>query len=78
MIPGSRYFAYEPAPGWIAPPNTYTNSSMRAIGMIVTVMMVSMLRVMWRMDRPSKTAVSPKKWVVIMTPCVCQRGCRGR
>ena len=29
--------------------------------MIATVMMVSMLRVMWRMDRPNKTAVSPKK-----------------
>jgi hypothetical protein len=34
--------------------------------MIVTVMMVSRLRVMWRMDRPSKTAVSPKKYVVVI------------
>jgi len=34
---------------------------MRAIGMTETVMMVSRLRVMWRMDRPSKTAVSLRK-----------------
>ena len=34
--------------------------------MIVTVMMVSRLRVMWRMDRPSKTVVSPKKYVVVV------------
>ena len=36
--------------------------------MIVTVMMVSRLRVMWRMDRPSRTAVSSKKCVVIVVP----------
>jgi hypothetical protein len=41
---------------------------MRAIGVIATVMMVSGLRVMWRMVRPSKTAVSPKKCVVIVAP----------
>src|ERR1035441_10158004 len=41
---------------------------MRAIGMIATVMMVSGLRVMWRMVRPSRTAVSPKKCVVIVGP----------
>jgi hypothetical protein len=41
---------------------------MRAIGMIETVMMVSRLRVMWRMDRPAKTAVSAKKCVVIVVP----------
>jgi hypothetical protein len=52
----------------IAPPNTYLNISMRAIGMIETVMMVSGLRVMCRMVRPSKTAVSPKKCLVIMVP----------
>jgi hypothetical protein len=34
---------------------------MNAIGMIVVVIMVSRLRVMWRRDRPSRTAVSPKK-----------------
>src|ERR1044071_3864067 len=43
---------------------------MRAIGMIETVMMVSRLRVMWRMDRPSKTAVSLKKCVFMMVPLV--------
>jgi hypothetical protein len=32
------------------------------------VMMVSGLRVMWRMDRPSRTALSPKKCVVIVVP----------
>jgi hypothetical protein len=52
----------------IAPPNTYLNSSMRAIGVIATVMMVSGLRVMWLMVRLSKTAVSPKKCVVIVVP----------
>jgi hypothetical protein len=31
-------------------------------------MMVSRLRVMWRRDRPSSTAVSPKKYVVIVIP----------
>ncbi len=36
--------------------------------MTVTVMMVSRLRVMCRMDRPSKTVVSPKKCVVIVVP----------
>ena len=36
--------------------------------MIETVMMVSRLRVMWRRDRPSKTAVSLKKYLVIMVP----------
>ncbi|MFG2169227.1 hypothetical protein [Micromonospora chersina] len=35
---------------------------MNAIGMIVTVMMVSMLRVTWRMDRPSMT-------LVLLTTC---------
>ena len=34
---------------------------MKAIGMIVVVMIVSGLRVMWRRDRPCRTAVSPKK-----------------
>jgi hypothetical protein len=41
---------------------------MRAIGMIETVMMVSGLRAMWRMDRPSKTTVSPGKCLVIAVP----------
>ena len=36
--------------------------------MIAVVMMVSGLRVMWRMDRPVKTVVSPKKCVVIVFP----------
>ena len=36
--------------------------------MIVVVMMVSRLRVMWRRDRPVRTAVSPKKCVVIVAP----------
>src|ERR1700730_18326403 len=31
--------------------------------MTAVVMMVSGLRVMWRMDRPSRTAVSPKKFL---------------
>jgi hypothetical protein len=35
---------------------------------IVVVMMVSGLRKMWRMDRPSRTALSPKKRVVIVVP----------
>jgi hypothetical protein len=39
-----------------------------AIGMIVVVMMVSGLRMMWRRDRPSRTAVSPKKRVLIVAP----------
>src|ERR1700722_17635307 len=33
--------------------------------MIAVVMMVSGLRVMWRMDRPSRTVVSPKKCAFI-------------
>ncbi|MHB8891540.1 MAG: hypothetical protein ACYC65_05785, partial [Candidatus Limnocylindrales bacterium] len=37
-----------------------------AIGVIAVVMIVSALRVMWRRDRPVRTAVSPKKWVVIV------------
>src|SRR5215207_2864780 len=41
---------------------------MKAIGMIVVVMMVSGLRVMWRRDRPCRTAVSPKKCLVIVVP----------
>src|ERR1700736_2957225 len=36
-----------------------------AIGVIVTVMMVSMLRVTWRSERPSITLVSLKKCVFI-------------
>src|ERR1039458_10641500 len=36
--------------------------------MIAVVMMVSGLRVMWRRDRPSRTAVSPKKCLVIVVP----------
>jgi hypothetical protein len=46
----------------MAPPNTYTNSSMKAIGMSVVVMMVSRLRMMWRSERRVRTAVSPKKF----------------
>src|SRR6266542_682938 len=65
-MPGSRYCTYECVPVLIAPPNTYTNSSRKAIGMIVVVMMVSRLRVMWRRDRPSRMAVSPKKCLVIV------------
>jgi hypothetical protein len=41
---------------------------MRAIGMRAVVMMVSGLRVMWRRDRPSRTAVSPKKCAFIVVP----------
>jgi hypothetical protein len=52
----------------IAPPNTKTNSNMKAIGMIVVVMMVSGLRMMWRRDRPNRTAVSPKKCLIIAVP----------
>jgi hypothetical protein len=36
--------------------------------MIAVVMMVSGLRVMWRRDRPVKTAVSPETCVVIVVP----------
>ena len=42
-----------------------------AIGMIAVVMMVSRLRVMWRRDRPCRTAVSPRKCVVIS--CLASR-----
>src|ERR1035438_5023518 len=38
------------------------------MGMSAVVMMVSGLRVMWRRDRPSRTAVSPKKCLVIVVP----------
>src|SRR5258706_8212890 len=41
---------------------------MKAIGMIAVVMMVSRLRVTWRRDRPSRTAVSLKKCVFIVVP----------
>ena len=50
-----------PCPESIAPPNTKTNSSMKAIGMMAVVMMVSGLRPMWRIDRPSSTAASSAK-----------------
>src|SRR5262245_48913893 len=43
---------------------------MRAIGVIATVMMVSGLRVMWRRDRPVRSAVSPRKCVVIAVSLV--------
>src|SRR5215204_973231 len=43
---------------------------MKAIGMIVVVMMVSGLRVMWRRDRPVRTAVLSKKCVVMVAPSV--------
>src|SRR5260370_27018006 len=46
----------------MAPPKTYTNSNIIAIGVIVTVKMVSTLRKMWRMERPSITLRSLKKW----------------
>ena len=36
--------------------------------MIAVVMMVSGLRVMWRRERPVRTAVSPKKCVVMVGP----------
>src|ERR1700689_3013785 len=39
-----------------------------AIGVIAVVRMVSRLRVTWRMVRPVRTAVSPKKCVVIVVP----------
>ena len=39
-----------------------------AIGVIAVVMMVSMLRVTCRMVRPVRTAVSPKKCVVMVFP----------
>src|SRR3981081_1015748 len=42
---------------------------MKAIGMITVVMMVSGLRVMWRSERPSRTAVSPRKCLFIIVPC---------
>src|SRR5215218_8354844 len=41
-----------------------------AIGMIVVVMMVSGLRVMWRRDRPSRTALSKRKCLVMVDPSV--------
>src|SRR5258708_12055390 len=41
---------------------------MKAIGMIAVVMMVSRLRVTWRRDRPSRTAVSLKKCLFIVVP----------
>ena len=41
---------------------------MMAIGMIAVVMMVSGLRVTWRMVRPVRTAVSPTKCVAMMVP----------
>src|SRR6266851_2571192 len=41
---------------------------MMAIGVIAVVMMVSRLRVTWRMVRPVRTAVSPKKCVAIVVP----------
>ena len=41
---------------------------MMAIGVITVVMMVSGLRVMWRRDRPVRTAVSPKTCVVTVAP----------
>ncbi|MFF0133976.1 hypothetical protein ACFYTG_51585 [Streptomyces mirabilis] len=39
-----------------------------ATGVMTVVMMVSMLRVTWRRVRPVRTAVSPKKYVVILVP----------
>ena len=44
--------------------------------MIVVVMMVSGLRVMCRRDRPVRTAVSPKKCVVIVVPYLSVACCR--
>ena len=41
---------------------------MIAIGMIAVVMMVSGLRVTWRMVRPVRTAVSPTKCVAMVVP----------
>ncbi len=58
---------YETPPVSMAPPNTKTNSTMRAIGVTAVVMIVSGLRRMWRSERPVRTVVSPKKWVVLMT-----------
>src|SRR5699024_11893162 len=52
----------------MAPPNTYTNISMIAIGMTAAVMMVSGLRAMWRKDRPVRVAVSLRAWVVMVVP----------
>ena len=62
------YVTYESEPVSIAPPNTYTNNNMMAIGVMTVVMIVSMLRVMWRRDRPVRTAVSERKCVVIGVP----------
>ena len=36
--------------------------------MTTVVMMVSGLRLMWRRDLPSRTVVSPKKWLVMVGP----------
>src|SRR5262245_33623416 len=44
-----------------------------AIGVIAVVMMVSRLRVTWRMVRPVRTAVSPKKCVAIVLPLLLVR-----
>lgn len=60
-MPGKRYATYELDPVLMAPPNTWTNSNMNAIGMIVVLIMVSGLRMMWRSERPSRPAVLPKK-----------------
>ena len=38
-----------------------------AIGVTAVVMIVSTLRVMCRRERPVRSAVSLKKWVVLMT-----------
>src|SRR6204780_348804 len=46
---------------------------MIAIGMIAVVMMVSGLRVTWRMVRPVRTAVSPKVCVAIVLPLLLAR-----
>src|SRR3989440_10824067 len=51
---------------------------MNAIGMIAVVMMVSGLRLMWRRDRPSRTAVSPKKCFVIRGSLVVRAVGAGR
>src|SRR3954453_14776774 len=71
-MPGSRYVTYESEPELIAPPKTYTKSSMNAIGMIAVVMIVSRLRVMWRRERPVRAAVSLRDRTFIVVPLVAR------
>jgi hypothetical protein len=58
-------------PVLIAPPKTYTNSSIMAIGVTAVVMIVSGLRRMWLRDRPVRTAVSPKKCLLMVSLLTC-------